>query len=249
MKIGIQSNLWSDEVHRTDMPRLLSEIAQAGFDGIEIGYHRLEGFEQPESFLKMVQQEDLHVSGIHTLGKFYFDEDTDYLERAAAFAQTVQTRFVLVSGEQGEKNQDELQVIADVLNKSGEICQKAGLTYCYHNHWWEIQNDQNELRTICQLTDPSLVSLCLDIGWVERSGNSVVQVVGDFIDRIRYFHLKDTRDERFVDLGEGTLDFPAWLNVIGDPSTFYLTHERDEVLPDALDSATRSRTYLRSLGL
>jgi sugar phosphate isomerase/epimerase len=249
MKIGIQSNLWSDEVHRTDMPRLLSEIAQAGFDGIEIGYHRLEGIQQPVTFLEMVQHADLHVSGIHTLGKFYFNDDIAYLERAAKFAQTVQTDYVLVSGEQGEKNLADLKAIAGILNRSGEICQKAGLTYCYHNHWWEIQNDQNELRTICQLTDPSLVSLCLDIGWVERSGNSVVQVVGDFIDRIRYFHLKDTRDERFVDLGEGTLDFPAWLNVIGDPSAFYLTHERDEVLPDALGSATRSRAYLRSLGL
>ena len=241
--------MWSDEVHRTDMPRLLSEISKSGFDGVEIGYHRLERFEQPETFLNIVQKEDLHVSGLHTLGKFYFNDDIAYLERAADFAQAVETQYVMVSGEQGDKNTDDLKAIADVLNKAGEICSQVGLTYCYHNHWWELQNDQNELRTLCQLTDPALVSLCLDIGWVERSGTSVVQVVGEFIDRIRYFHLKDTRDQRFVDLGEGTVDFPAWLKAIGDPTKFYLTHERDEVLPDALESATRSCTYLRSLGL
>ena len=37
MDIGINSNLWPEETHRDEMPRILAEMAQAGYAGIEIG--------------------------------------------------------------------------------------------------------------------------------------------------------------------------------------------------------------------
>ena len=73
MNIGIQSNLWQEEVHREEMPQILAEIAQAGYAGIEIGAHRFETWTSPGDFLRMCTQEGLHVSGIHTLGQFYDD--------------------------------------------------------------------------------------------------------------------------------------------------------------------------------
>ena len=123
------------------------------------------------------------------------------------------------------------------------------LTYCYHNHWYEIENQQAELRALCELTDPDLVSLCMDIGWVERAGYAPAEVSAEFLDRIRYFHLKDTQDSKFVDLGEGTVDFPVWFEAIAGKGNFYLTHERDEVLPNASESARNSRQYLGTIGL
>ncbi|MCJ7701169.1 MAG: sugar phosphate isomerase/epimerase [Anaerolineales bacterium] len=250
MDIGIQSNVWSGEVHKNEMARMIAEIAETGYAGIEIGAHRFENLDHPEFFLDMVKNEGLHVSGIHTLGKFYFDGNLDYPTRAADYTQSVDSKFMLVSGKAGEgKTRDDYQLMAEVLNQTGEICQGRGLTYCYHNHWWEIQNGQEELRAICNLTDPKLVSLCLDIGWVERAGASVIEVTVEFLDRIQYFHLKDTKDEKFVDLGEGTVDFPGWLEKIRAKGDFYLTHERDEILPNAHESASRSRQYLRTIGL
>ena len=131
----------------------------------------------------------------------------------------------------------------------GEICRERGLTYLYHNHWYEIVNNAAELQAICNLTDPELVSLCLDIGWVERANASVVDVTTEFLDRIAYFHLKDTKDEKFVSLGDGTVDFPGFFAAIRGKGDFYLTYEQDEFLPTALESALRTREYLRSLGL
>ncbi len=157
---------------------------------------------------------------------------------------------MLVSGREGTgKSQDQFKATAEVLNQVGEICQERGLTYLYHNHWYEIVNDAEELHALCDLTDPKLVSLCLDIGWVERADASVVAVTTEFLDRIAYFHLKDTKDEQFVSLGDGTVDFPGWLAVVEGQGDFYLTYERDEFLPTALESAIKSRAYLRTLGL
>jgi sugar phosphate isomerase/epimerase len=41
-----------------------------------------------------------------------------------------------------------------------------------------------------ELTDPDLVSLCLDIGWVQRTGYSPAAISTEFVDRIRYFHIR-----------------------------------------------------------
>ena len=250
MDIGINSNLWPEETHREEMPRILAEMAQAGYAGIEIGIHRVDDLYSPDVFLGMCAREGLHISGIHTPIRRYDEGDLDYAKQAADYSQALETKFMLVSGREGTgKSQDEFKATADVLNQVGEICQEHGLTYLYHNHWYEIVNDAEELHALCELTDPNLVSLCLDIGWVERAGASVVAVTTAFLDRIAYFHLKDTKDETFVSLGDGTVDFPGWLAAIEGKGDFYLTYERDEFLPTALESAIRTRAYLRSLGL
>jgi sugar phosphate isomerase/epimerase len=200
--------------------------------------------------LEQVNQAGLHVSGIHSIGRFYFDGNLSYAKRAVDFTRAVNSKYMLVSGESPEGSaRYEVQAVADVLNQVGEFCRDQDIVYCYHNHWWEIQNDQEELRAICELTDPELVSLCLDIGWVKRAGASVVDVTKDFLDRIQYFHLKDTKDEAFTDLGDGEVDFPAFFDLIRGKGEFYLTHERDEVLPNALESAKKSRDYLKGLGV
>ena len=250
MDIGINSNLWPEEVHRTEMTRILAEMAQAGYAGIEIGAHRVMDLYAPEVFLGMCTQEGLHVSGIHTPLRRYDEGNLDYAERAADYSQAVGTNFMLVSGREGTgKTQNDYQAAAEVLNQVGEICQERGLTYLYHNHWYEIANNAEELHALCDLTDPNLVSLCLDIGWVERAGASVVDITTEFLERIAYFHLKDTKDEKFVSLGDGTVDLPGWLAAIQGKGDFYLTYERDEFLPTALESAIRTREYLRTLGL
>jgi len=67
--------------------------------------------------------------------------------------------------------------------------------------------------------------------------------------REQHHRNQDTKDEKFVSLGDGTVDFPGWLTAIEGKGNFYLTYERDEFLPTALESATNSRIYLRTLGL
>ncbi|MFN2234582.1 MAG: sugar phosphate isomerase/epimerase family protein [Anaerolineales bacterium] len=250
MDIGIQSNLWGPDYHREKMPQMLHEIAQAGYAGIEIGAHRFEDLDHPNDFLSQVQDAGIHVSGIHTLVKFYDSGNLDYARKSAEFTKALGSQFMMVSGEaKAGKTTEDYKSLANTLNQVGQICQEFDLTYCYHNHWYEIENRQAELRALCELTDPGLVSLCMDIGWVERAGYSPAEVSTAFLDRIRYFHLKDTLTDKFVDLGEGTVDFPAWHAAIAGKGDFYYTHERDEVLPNAFESAQHSRQYLRTIGL
>jgi sugar phosphate isomerase/epimerase len=250
MDIGINTNLWGSEQHGENLPSILAEIAEAGYDGLEIGVLRFETLDHPEVFLDMVNQNDLYVAGIHSIGRLYFDDNLDYVKEAADFTKAVESRYMMVSGDSNkEKTTDELKGQIEILNQAGEICQERGITYCYHNHSFEFAKGGEELRMICGLTDPELVSLCLDIGWVERSGESPLAVVQDYLHRIRYLHVKDTRDEKFVNLGEGTVDIPGVVDLLKGKTDVYFTVELDEIVPSSLESAKKCLAYLRELGL
>lgn len=254
MNVGIQTNVWGAEYHKEKLPQMLNEIAAAGYGGVEIGAHRITNLENPKPFLSLVKDQGLHVAGLHTLGKYYFEQaqtgDLSYPSQAADFALAVGSGYLLASGDVSlRKDTFDSHSLADVLNRVGEMCRERGLTYCYHNHWWEIENDQEELRSLLKNTDPDLVSLCFDIGWVERVGASPVGLMTEFLERIRYLHLKDTRGESFTDLGAGTVDFEGILSIVQTQPAVYLTVERDEVLPQAFESARNCREYMKRYGV
>jgi sugar phosphate isomerase/epimerase len=250
MDIGIQSNLWGTDQHGDNLPQILADMAEAGYAGIEIGAHRFEDLDHPELFLSMLETAGLKVSGIHTIGKFYFDGDLAYAERAADYTRAVGCETMIVSGDSRDgKTLDDLKTIANVLNRVGEICRDRDINYCYHNHAFEFTNEGSEFDTLCELTDPNSVSLCLDIGWVERAGVSPVEITRKYLSRIKYLHIKDTLGDTFVNLGKGTVDIPNVVNSFQDQKNIYFTVELDEVVPDSLDSARKCREYLMGLGL
>jgi sugar phosphate isomerase/epimerase len=250
MDIGIQSNLWGTDQHGGNLPQILADIAGAGYAGIEIGAHRFEDLDHPDVFLSMLKNVGLQVSGIHTIGRFYFDGDLAYAERAADFTKAVGSGYMIVSGDSRDgKTLEDLKDIANVLNRVGEICRDREIIYCYHNHAYEFTNEGSEFEALCELTDPDNVSLCLDIGWVERAGVSPVEITQKYLARIQYLHIKDTLNDTFVNLGEGTVDIPNVVNSFKDQKHIYFTVELDEVVPDSLDRARKCREYLMGLGL
>jgi sugar phosphate isomerase/epimerase len=233
---------------------MIEEIAKTGYDGIEIGVHRFENTDNPEAFRDLVKSHGLQVTSIHTLGELYHEDvlagKMDYPLKAADFTQAVESKFMLVSGDPKEgKTLADYQAMAEVLNQVGQICRQRGITLCYHNHWWEIVNDQEGLKTICENTDPGIVSLCIDVGWVERAGASPVDIVSQYLERTPYFHFKDTIDGKFIEPGAGTVDFAGVLKLLREDGACYLAVERDEVLPNAFESARISREHLRTLGV
>jgi sugar phosphate isomerase/epimerase len=252
MYIGIQSNVWSKAHHRELMPQMIEEIALAGYDGIEIGAHRFEDLSEPKKFYELVKSHGLHVSGIHMLEKFFFADGVvgvfDYPQQVVDFTKAVDSKYLLYSGDhRANKTTQYIQDLGKVLNKVGQMCQAQGINLCYHNHWWEIENDQAILNAICEYTDPALVSVCVDLGWVHRTGASPEKVVGDFFDRTKYLHLKDTLEDSWTEVGYGLVDFKSVFQIFQARDDIYATVERDETLPDALESARKSREKLREI--
>ncbi len=249
MNVGIQTRPWGPDMNRQNLPAILDDVATTGYDGFEIGAQHLD-IARPEKLSQLAADHGLQVAGIHVGGEIYDPESVraarDNLKRIIAYARAVGATFVPFSGKLKEdKTEQELQHQANNLNQIGQLCQEQGLKLCYHNHFWEIEHNSAELRHICQHTDPALVWLCLDVGWVKRAGGSPVAVVEEFFDRIGYFHIKDTTAEEWMEVGHGQVDFPALFEVIGRRQDWWLVVEQDETKRRPVESARLSRTYLQ----
>ena len=255
MSLAIQSNVWLDSLHHSDLPVIIEQIARSGYDALEIGAQRLD-LDNPDAFLALTTRHGLAVAGIHTGGEIYTPSEMrarkDFFESAARFACAVNGSCVLLSGKpkEGGKTDADLASEVDSLHWVADICQSHGLPLNFHTHNWELANDLRELRYLTANTDPDKISLCLDIGWVQRAGHDPLKVVDEFYPRIRYLHLKDTLEDRWTEIGRGTVDFSALLVDLKQRGfSGQLAVERDEELKNAFESAKISREALRDLGV
>ncbi|RKY63074.1 MAG: hypothetical protein DRQ08_10320, partial [Candidatus Latescibacterota bacterium] len=73
---------------------------------------------------------------------------------------------LIVSGgeREGGMEADDYGRQAEALDEVGRHCRERGVRLHYHNHGWEVRNDCEGLRRICELSDPRYVSLALDLG-------------------------------------------------------------------------------------
>jgi sugar phosphate isomerase/epimerase len=84
---------------------------------------------------------------------------------------------------------------------------------------------------------------------VERAGGSPLAVASEFLERVAYFHLKDTRDELWMEVGQGTVDFPELFRLIEGRGWTWSVVEQDETRRTPLESAHLSREYLEQQGV
>lgn len=255
MPVAIQSNVWFDQLHRSDLAGVLEQIAHAGYEGAEIGAHKLN-LEDPDGLNALTARHGLAIAGIHTHGEIFTPAETranqEYFAKAARFASAVHATCVLVSGKpkEGGKSDADLSAEVESLHWLADLCRAQEMPFYYHTHNWELVNDLRELRYLMTNTDPEKISLALDIGWVQRAGHDPLKIIDEFFPRIRYFHIKDTHDDRWTEVGRGTVDFRAVLADLNRRGfSGWLTVERDEELENAFESAKTSRDALRDLGV
>lgn len=165
---------------------------------------------------------------------------------------------------------DEYRQFAETLNQVGEITLREGVRACVHNHVGSPIETRTEVDALFALVDPRLVFLGPDIGHLAWAGADVVQFCRDYADSIKSLHVKDiaprVREEGrqkgwdyqtfaangiFAELGEGFVDFPSMFEVLRQASfAGWVIVETDITQKStALESATISRNYLKSIGL
>src|SRR5690606_171177 len=131
---------------------------------------------------------------------------------------TVDGRFELV----GARSLEQLDGLAERLNRAGRAFSDQGLTFGYHNHHVEFRRVGDEVAFDClwARTDHDVVKIELDVGWAAFAGADVVEILSRYARRVVAFHLKDVAataaasaaaQEAFVEPGAGVVDFAAIL--------------------------------------
>jgi inosose dehydratase len=165
------------------------------------------------------------------------------------------------------------RVLADGYNHvARRVMDEAGIRTVVHQHIGTWVETEAEARRLFDMTDPSVLGLCLDTGhWTFGAGGDPVAAVREFRDRVWHVHFKDcdtTVAEAsrangwsgpeavgqgvFCELGKGAVDFPGMLAALEDVGYGGWIVVEQDVLPgmgNPRESARRNREYLRTLGV
>jgi len=220
--VGIQLYSLRDELPK-DPKGVIAKIAKAGYKEVEtFGYSAKDGFWglTAKEFSAVLKANGLKTpSGHYGMDEFFgtgkMEVFNSYIDAAHA---TGQTYIVIPSLNQDFiKTAADFNSIADKMNKAAAVCKKEGLKLGYHNHnfEWEKVEGTTFYDTILAKTDPTLVSMEMDIYWVVRAGHDPIAIFKKHPGRFAMVHIKDmdkTKPELNTEIGSGSIDFKTiWL--------------------------------------
>ena len=212
--IGVQLNAFPIDAKRFQtFLDALDAIKGIGYQGFEAGFRYLNPqFENPAPARKQIEQTGLTFFGIHIFlpGFDQYDPNTrvapkSLYEPVGRGGAALGARHLILSGAPAE-NAEQLKTKVEGLNAAGRFAQSVGLSVAYHNHWWEFQSKIGEIEALYTQTDPSLVHFVLDAGHAFHAGADVPAFIRAHSHRIVGFHVRDFKNDKYVELGTG--DFP-----------------------------------------
>jgi sugar phosphate isomerase/epimerase len=146
---------------------------------------------------------------------------------------------------------DNYKKVAEAFNRSGEECKKMNLKFGYHNHEYEFESEGGQILydVLLQNTDPGLVHMELDLGWVVAAGKDPLEYFKNFPGRFPLWHLKDMNlaKKSSVEFGKGGLDVMAMLKNSQQSGLKYLFVEQEEYASTPLESMKYNMEYLKKL--
>ncbi|MDP4261831.1 MAG: TIM barrel protein [Bacteroidota bacterium] len=146
---------------------------------------------------------------------------------------------------------DNYKKAAEAFNKAGEDCKKLGLKFGYHNHDAEFEKENGQVLYDILLanTQPDLVHMEMDLGWVIVGGQNPLDYFTRYPGRFPLWHLKDmdTVKKHSVEFGKGQLDITAMLSHRQQAGMKYMFIEQEEFASTASESIKFDLDYLDKL--
>lgn len=271
MKIGHTGITWG------------GEIEQAYKDTSELGYLGFETFAQtiiqwnkkPCGYRSLVNRFLIPTVAAYCYHNWIdvqkAKEDIETAKREADALRDLPggETLVLQAGprQEGGLTSDQFHRLADALNNIGQYCLNIGLTTGLHPHTGTAIETREEIDTILNLVDPSLVGFAPDTGQIAKGGSDILEVMRTYRKQITHVHLKDWggkyergEDGREIDftgyanyepVGNGVLPMPDILEILFDDDFDGWVNVELDGTPRAprppREAAAMSRRYLGEL--
>lgn len=230
----------------------------------DIGYREIEATEDNlDKIWSAVQQTSLKPVSLH-LATDLFTKYHDKLPPALDMAKQHGFQYVVCPyiPPQERGGPEVMRKLGESLNGAGELCNKAGLELCYHNHAFEYQPQANGgtlLDVLMETTKPKLVHLELDVMWATVAGVDPVSILKKYGHRVPLMHLKDVAPDvskrynenipktGFREVGSGVIKFPEVLRAAHEAGVKHYFVEQDFTPGDPIASLRKSYEYLSKL--
>jgi sugar phosphate isomerase/epimerase len=146
---------------------------------------------------------------------------------------------------------DNYKSVAEVFNKAAEVAKKSNLVFGYHNHDSEFEKDNGKVLydVLLDNSDPSLVKMEMDIGWVIVTGNDPIAYFTKYPGRFPLWHLKDMdlKEKHSVEFGKGALDVKKMFENKKKSGMKYFFVEQEEYTGTAFECLKANMDYLQKL--
>lgn len=286
VKLAIAPIGWTND----DLPELggeipfeqcVSEMALAGFQGSEVGNKYPK---DPAVLNKALKLRGLTICNAwfssFLTTKPLKEVEKDFIAHRD-FLYAVGAR-VIGAAEQGNSIQgkplpifdakplytkDQWKMVADGLNRLGQLAQEKGMQLTYHHHMGTGVQTAEEIDTLMEMTEPGLCDLLYDTGHLVFAGEDHLAVLKKWAPRIKHVHLKDVRPDvvarakkekwsflqavkagAFTVPGDGAIDFVPVFDALKKANYagwWVVEAEQDPAKANPFEYAVKARSYIR----
>jgi sugar phosphate isomerase/epimerase len=246
MEMGVQLYTFRKEMGQ-DAAGTLQKIAKLGFRKIETA-----GSEKGHYYgLKPSEMKQICLDNGMKLvsGHVHLDDQWEHtMDEALDSGQ----EYLICSTMPSEgQTVDNYKKVAEAFNNAGAHCKKTGLRFGYHNHGYEFESENGEVLydVLLNNTDPNLVHMELDLGWVIVGGKDPLDYFANYPGRFPLWHLKDMdmTEKESTEFGKGGLDIPAMLAHQKASGVKHIFVEQEEYAVGPWESMKYNMDYLGSL--
>ncbi|MBE6478574.1 MAG: myo-inosose-2 dehydratase [Propionibacteriaceae bacterium] len=261
---------------------MLLDLADVGYAGTECA-----GFFPPKEEVK----ERIEARGIRIVAQWFssfilrdgidavvpvFEENCRYLEYLGATRIVVSEQTGSVQGVRDVSiftnkpvlTEEQWPVLAEGLNRLGDVAHEHGLDLVYHHHLGTVIQTTEETIRLMEMTDPAKVSLLFDTGHAFVGAGTVMGLLEATIDRVKHVHFKDVRPDKmaesrdaersFLDSflagmftvpGDGCIDFTEPYRLLVDhgyDQWILVEAEQDPAIANPHEYAVKARNYIES---
>ncbi len=215
----------------TPLADALTIIANAGYSSVE-AYG--ENFKDQNGFKQALDASGLHIASVHIGLEQLLNNIDEELKLTDSFGiNHIVCPYLLPDA----RPTDEAGWVklAEQLSGINDTVESAGKTFAWHNHDFEFEKlAEGSVPMQILLDHAPGMHWELDVGWIQRAGDSPASWLQKHASRISALHIKDLAatgecvdEDGWADLGHGVIDWQPLLPLIKNTQATVLAVEHD----------------------
>lgn len=232
------------------VPHMLEVAAKAGFQGYEAEMDMLgEWFDKPAELKTLLDSHGLKFAALvlhqDWNGPGETPEEKALSDKAIAFVKHFPQAKIMLShhatqprGEGAalaDRREKLIGCMADVAARAAA----AGVVCCFHPNSgkFSLFRTEEDYKEMFRLIRPTAIGWAPDVGHIVNGGMDALAQMQANADLIRHVHFKDRiAPNEWAVMGEGTIDYPAIINWLGETGYMGWIMVEDESPKAAADS-------------
>lgn len=254
LKNVVGAQLYTVREFTRDLPGIaasLKKVADIGYTAVQISGF---GPADPKEVAKLCEDNGLQVASTH-IG---WNELLEDLDTVIETHKLWKCDHPAIGGLPGEYHTPEgLKRFLDELAPIAKKLAAEGMDFSYHNHNHELVKfgGKTWLAMLYEQAPPEMLKAEIDTYWIQAGGGDPAAWVCMCAGREPLLHLKDFamgpgREQRFAEIGEGNLNWPAIMQAAQEGGVEWYLVEQDRCYErDPFESLAISYRNLRAMGL